>query len=198
MGHDLLVMAHVHTNWSLGMANPTHGARIVALAASMALASSCATAASTGDVAAPPEAPLYRVASVIDGDTLLVDREAGRESVRLIGIDAPETGDGRTLLECFGREARTEARRLLSGRHVRLATDPSQDERDRYDRLLAYVWLEDGTFVNQAMVETGYAFEYTYDLPYRYQRELRAAGEHAMASGAGLWAPGACDETGWP
>jgi len=150
-------------------------------------------------VARPPDgAPLYPVDYVIDGDTLVVDLGEARETVRLIGIDAPETGDGRTQLECFGREAREEARRLLSGRQVRLATDPSQDTRDRYDRLLAYVWLEDGTFVNLAMVETGYAFEYTYDLPYRYQPELRAAGEHAMASGAGLWAPGACDETGWP
>lgn len=152
----------------------------------------CAPLAEPGDAAAPPEAPLYAVDYVIDGDTLIIERDGRRETIRLIGIDSPETGDGRRALGCFGREARVEARRLLNGQRVRFAIDPSQDERDRYDRLLAYVWLADGTFINQAMVENGYAFEYTYDLPYRYQREFRAAEVRARETGAGLWAPEAC------
>lgn len=168
------------------------------LALCLAALGACSGGRPPAETRPPDGAPLYPVDHVIDGDTLIVDLGEARETVRLIGIDAPETGDGRTQLECFGREAQGEARRLLGGRRVRLATDPSQDTRDRYDRLLAYVWLEDGTFVNLAMVETGYAFEYTYDLPYRYQRELRDAEARARETGAGLWAPGACDEAGQP
>jgi hypothetical protein len=81
---------------------------------------------------------------------------------------------------------------ILAGRRVRIAADPTQDERDRYDRLLAYVWLEDGTFVNEVMVAEGYAHEYTYDLPYRYQAELRAAEVEARENERGLWSPDTC------
>lgn len=167
--------------------------RAAALGLLLALAAGCTAPVA---VTAPDGAPLYPVQSVVDGDTLRIAVDGGREVIRLIGIDAPETGFGNTTRECFGREARSEAQRLLGGRRVRVATDPSQDTRDRYDRLLAYVWLEDGTFVNQAMIERGFAFEYTFDLPYRYQAELRAAEERAREAGAGLWAPGACEDAG--
>jgi len=141
---------------------------------------------------APSGSPLYAVIEVVDGDTIAILRDGRREPIRLIGIDSPETRDPRTVVECFGREASVRAKTLLVGQRVRIATDPTQDERDRYDRLLAYVWLEDGTFVNQAMVAEGFAYEYTYDAPYRYQAEFKAAQRLAMEASIGLWSPSTC------
>ena len=125
---------------------------------------------------------------VIDGDTLLVAGVDPREAVlvRLTGIDAPETGDGRTVRECFG----PEARRWLSGEvprgsRVRLVFDVG--ERDRFGRLLAYVYRADGTFLNAALVESGYARTMTIRPNVRHAEELRALERRARAEGRGLW-----------
>jgi micrococcal nuclease len=112
--------------------------------------------------------------------------------MRLIGINAPESVDPRRPVQCFGREASAEMKRLVGGQAVSLETDPSQDLHDKYGRLLAYVFLQDGTNVNLHMIEAGFAYEYTYDLPYKYQRQFKAAQKDAQAEGRGLWAAGAC------
>lgn len=139
-----------------------------------------------------PATELLPVSQVVDGDTLKVVRAGRIETIRLIGIDSPEVGGGRTQVECFGQEASRRAADLLDGARVLIQTDDSQDERDHYGRLLAYVWLEDGTFVNLALVADGYAHEYTYDLPYRFQAEFKAAEIKAEASEVGLWSPATC------
>ena len=97
-------------------------------------------------------------------------------------------------VECFGREASARAKALLLGQEVRLETDPGQDTRDRYGRVLAYVFLEDGTLVNEAMIAGGYGHEYTYNQPYRYQAAFKAAERTAREAEKGLWAPGICAE----
>jgi micrococcal nuclease len=97
------------------------------------------------------------VAEVVDGDTVKVRMNGAVETLRLIGINTPEVVDPRTAVQCFGREASARAKELLSGKRVRIEQDPSQDSRDRYGRLLAYVWLEDGTFFNQQMIAEGFA-----------------------------------------
>jgi hypothetical protein len=76
-----------------------------------------------------------------------------------------------------------------------LETDATQDERDRYGRLLAYVVLADGTTLNARMVEDGYAVEYTYERPYRHQSEFRAAEARARDQGLGLWGDNSCGLT---
>jgi hypothetical protein len=81
---------------------------------------------------------------------------------------------------------------LLGGQEVRLSTDPTQDRYDRYDRLLAHVWLPDGRSFEWVMVADGFAHEYTYDLPYTYQREYQDAERQARDAGRGLWAPDTC------
>jgi micrococcal nuclease len=149
---------------------------------------------STATTARPAATPAS-VVSVIDGDTIRV-RVAGRlETVRLIGIDAPETGSGRTVVECFNQQATDYLRSRLAGTAIELTTDPTQDLRDRYGRLLAYVWLADGALVNEAIVAGGYAHEYTYDMPYEYQGRIRRAEAAARAAGRGLWSPNACPAT---
>ena len=94
----------------------------------------------------------YRVVKVVDGDTLDVEIDGKIERLRLIGIDTPETVDPRKSVQCFGREASNKAKELLSGQFVNLESDETQGERDKYKRLLRYVFLPDGTNFNLYMI----------------------------------------------
>lgn len=138
---------------------------------------------------------LYAVSSVIDGDTIQVNIDGKKETIRLIGIDSPETVDPRKPVQCFGKEASEKAKSLLSGKSVRLESDPTQGERDKYQRLLRYVFLEDGTNFNKLMISEGYAHEYTYNIPYKYQSEFKQAQKEAEENNRGLWADNACPTT---
>ncbi len=129
------------------------------------------------------------VARVVDGDTLVV---APGGTLRLIGMDTPETVDPRKPVQCFGREASFWAHALLDGKQVWLEFDPSQGRLDRYGRTLAYVWLPDGRLFNEVMIADGLAHQYTYDLPYRYQAEFLAAERSARDGQRGLWSPTTC------
>jgi len=158
-----------------------------------------ATAAPTASAVVLPEqtapaasGPLHRVVQVVDGDTIKVDENGRTETVRIIGIDTPETVDPRKPVQCFGREASVKAHELLDGQRVYLTPDPTQDSRDRYGRLLAYVDREDGLDYGLWMISNGYAHEYTYHLPYQRQAAYRAAEAEARAAERGLWAPYTC------
>jgi micrococcal nuclease len=122
-----------------------------------------------------------RVTRVVDGDTVRLE---GLGSVRLIGIDTPEVFGG---LECFGREASAFAKRSLApGAPVRYRVGAEQ--RDRYGRLLAYVYLPDGRLFNELLAERGYATPLTIppndDLAGRFVAAARRARERHV----GLWA----------
>lgn len=135
----------------------------------------------------------YKVTKVIDGDTIQVDMNGNLEKVRLIGINTPETVDPRRTVECFGKEASKRMNDLLSGKIVRLEYDDTQGLRDTYDRLLAYVYLEDEQMVNRKMIAEGYAYEYTYMTPYKYQKEFRGLQNFARINQYGLWSVNTCD-----
>lgn len=139
-----------------------------------------------------PTAPLFLVIKVVDGDTIKVDIDGKYETVRMIGVDAPESVDPRQSVQCFGKEAASYAGDILSGKHIQLERDPAQGDRDKYKRLLRYVFLEDGTNVNELLIREGYAHEYTYRIPYKYQKEFRGAELEARKDGRGLWADGVC------
>lgn len=134
-------------------------------------------------------AELYKVSKVIDGDTITVKIAGETETVRLIGIDAPETGMN---AECFAVEATNALKHMLGGDKIRLEKDSTQGERDKYDRLLAYVFTESGVNVSEELIENGFAKEYTYSKTYRYQKEFKAAQKRAEGGKVGLWAPSAC------
>jgi micrococcal nuclease len=157
---------------------------------------SCASDRATGPsargvgVTAATDGP-FRVVKVVDGDTIKV-AHGGTETVRLIGIDTPEVVDPRQPVQCFGREASAHAHHILDGTSVSLEYDASQGRRDRFGRTLAYVRLADGRLFNEMMIADGYAFEYTYDLPYRYQASFQKAERGARAAQRGLWAPTTC------
>jgi micrococcal nuclease len=134
----------------------------------------------------------FDVAKVVDGDTIDVMMNGEKTRVRLIGINTPEVVDPRKPVECFGKEASAHAKDILTGKKVSLESDPTQTDRDKYDRLLRYIFLEDGTNFNESMIREGYAYEYTYDLPYKYQAQFKAAQKEASDAGRGLWAEGVC------
>jgi len=153
----------------------------------------------TANEAATPQQPtdtavtLYTVVSVVDGDTLKITINGKTETLRLIGMDTPEVVDPRKTVQCFGKEASNKAKELLSGKKISIEADASQGERDKYGRLLVYVRRRDGLFYNQYMIEQGYAHEYTYNVPYKYQSEFKAAQKAAQEAQRGLWSPTTCN-----
>ena len=95
----------------------------------------------------------------VDGDTIIVNIAGVKERVRLIGVDTPETKHPRKPVQRFGKEASMFTANMVEGKKVRLEFD--QNQRDRYKRLLAYVYLEDGTFLNAEIIKQGYGHAYT-------------------------------------
>jgi len=129
-----------------------------------------------------PNKNLTKVIRVIDGDTIIVNLEGKDESVRLIGIDAPETG------ECFNKEATDEIKKLIAEKNIVLESDSTQNNRDKYNRLLRYIFLEDNTFVNKIMIDEGFASEYTYlNSAYKYQTNFQESQKFAKTNNLGLW-----------
>jgi len=136
----------------------------------------------------------YEVVKVVDGDTLSVSIDGKTQTLRLIGIDTPETVHPSKPVECFGIEASNKAKEVLNYQSVRIEKDATQGDYDKYNRLLAYVFLKDGTNFNQMMIEEGYAYEYTYNSVYKYQSEFKQVEEQARTLKKGLWADDACQE----
>lgn len=155
------------------------------LPAVLILAAACAP----GDRAArsDTEAGAGVVTKVVDGDTIGVRLGSQEERVRLIGIDTPETHGRGGLRECFGAEAAARTAALLpSGTRVRLERDV--EARDRYGRLLAYVYrASDGLFVNLALAREGFATTLTYPPNVAHVDDFVAAVRSAREAERGLW-----------
>ena len=148
-------------------------------------------------VSAPDTRQQALLVKVIDGDTIAVSINGKNEVVRVIGIDTPEIVDSRKTVECFGKEATEMAKVIFEdNKTVLLESDPTQGDRDKYQRLLRYVWIDDGKIdFGKFMIDSGYASEYTYNLPYKYQSEYKKAEKEARVAKKGLWADDVCVET---
>lgn len=147
----------------------------------------------TQELTTPTNMQTAKMTRVIDGDTIDVSFDGKTERIRIIGINTPETVDPRKPVECFGQEASAKAKEYLADKTVQLEADPTQGERDKYNRLLRYVWIDNGTVdFGKLMIATGYAYEYTYNLPYKYQAEYKQAQKDAEQGKKGLWADDAC------
>lgn len=145
---------------------------------------------SSGSVATSSE--VYPVERVIDGDTLVIRYQGVLTTVRLLGVDTPETVHPNKPVEHFGREASAFTKRLLENEKVRLDFD--LERFDRYGRLLAYVYrASDGLFVNEALLREGYAHAYTR-FPFRYLDRFRQLEAEAREARRGLWADSSADE----
>ncbi|MDE0631802.1 MAG: thermonuclease family protein [Caldilineaceae bacterium] len=127
------------------------------------------------------------VVRVADGDTLTVQFDNGaKETLRLLDVDTPETVHPNRPEECYGAQA-SDFTKTLMGQRVRT----EEEGRDRYDRLLAYVWTEAGVLWNVRLLEEGLAVYNDYGNPGQYADRTRAAAEEAMLAGVGLWS--ACE-----
>jgi micrococcal nuclease len=133
-----------------------------------------------------------RVARVVDGDTLRVSVGGRARSVRLLGIDTPETHRPGTPIECGGPEATAHMQALAPpGTTVRLESDPGQDRVDRYGRMLAYVRLPSGRLAEEDQLASGWATVYVFaGKPVSLYGEFRRAEAAAKLARKGVW--GAC------
>jgi micrococcal nuclease len=134
----------------------------------------------------PKDAVAAKVQRVVDGDTFVAGVKGRRERIRVIGVDTPESVDPNRPDEPYGEEASNFAKHYLDGATVRLAGDV--EPRDRYGRMLAYVWLEDGTFWNALLVAEGYAQQLTVPPNVTYERLFRRLVSEARREDRGLWA----------
>lgn len=128
------------------------------------------------------------VQRVIDGDTLLL--ETG-ERIRLIGVDTPETKHPKKPVQFFGREASAFTKKMVEGRRVWLSFDV--ERRDKYGRSLAYVFDEQGRFLNAEIIRQGYGFAYTR-FPFKHLELFRALEREAREQSRGLWAGSSVSE----
>lgn len=137
--------------------------------------------------------PLYAIVKVVDGDTIKVDVEGTLETVRIVGINTPETVDPRNPVECMGSQASQNMKVLVENQQVRLESDPTQTDRDRYGRLLRFVFLADGTDVGKAQIAAGFAYESLYSSkPHRYRDAYVEAQVTAQHAKRGLWNEQSC------
>ena len=136
----------------------------------------------TPEVDAADDSRTYRVERVVDGDTIVL---AGGERVRLLGVNTPETVAPRTPVQPMGPEASAFTKRLLEGKTVRLGYD--KERRDRYGRMLAYVYLGD-RLVNEEIIRAGFSpAETQYPYKNEMKRRFRDAEAEAKAAGRGVW-----------
>lgn len=133
--------------------------------------------------------PFYDVVGISDGDTIRVRIDGVKETIRIIGLDTPETKKPKTPVQCFGKEASSNMQSLVQSKQVQLVADPSQGERDRYGRLLRHVFVAGSTNVALAQIEGGFGREYTYDGPYAHRLEYLAAQHRATSARIGTWGP---------
>ena len=129
----------------------------------------------------------YRVLEVYDGDTIAVDMNGTTEKVRMIGVDTPETHKPNTPVQCYGPEASTFTKNLLNDKTVRLEADPTNNNRDRYNRLLRYVYTEQNVLVEQLLIEQGLGFAYL-SFPFEKSDQFAALQQQTQKNKLGLWA----------
>lgn len=169
-------------------------------AAVFAVAAGSSTQPANGLPSLPPPdfsaETALEVVRVIDGDTIVVKADGKDVTVRLIGIDTPETVHPFKPVQEYGKEASRFTANLLKGERVYLITDPQQAATDKYGRGLAYVYrVPDGLFVNAEILRQGYGHAYP-NYPFRYLEQFRQLERFARESGKGLWSPTSTAEQG--
>jgi endonuclease YncB( thermonuclease family) len=128
----------------------------------------------------------YSINHFVDGDTIAVNMDGQVETVRMIGIDTPETHKPNTPVQCYGEAAASYTKQLIGSNSVRLQADPINTNRDRYGRLLRYVYLPDGRMVETELIKNGYAFSYT-QFPFEKKDDFNQLEMQAKDGAVGLW-----------
>ncbi len=133
-----------------------------------------------------------KVVRVVDGDTIVIENQnRNHRTVRLIGVDTPETVHPSKPVQFYGKEASRFLRNLLKGEQVYLVVDPQQGERDRYGRLLRYIYrYPDKLFVNTEIIRQGYGHAYP-KFPFKHSAKFQQLERFARQAEKGLWSPDA-------
>ena len=129
---------------------------------------------------------MYAIDHFIDGDTIAVNMNGNIEKVRFIGVDTPETHKPNTPVQCYGEQAAAFTKQQIGGGRVRLEADPKSTDRDRYNRLLRYVYLPNGTNLDETIIQNGYGFYYPY-FPFTKSAQFAQAEAQAQVAHKGLW-----------
>jgi micrococcal nuclease len=137
---------------------------------------------------------LYKVNYIYDGDTISILYKGRQKTIRLLGIDTPETVDPRKPVQCFGEQASLKTKELLNNRSISLVFNLNREQKDKYNRYLGYVYRDDGLDINRYLIEHGYAREYTYGKPYERQKEFRKLEKQAKERSIGLWNTDNCPQ----
>lgn len=130
------------------------------------------------------------VTSVSDGDTLTVVTKRGEEKIRLIGIDAPELGQ-----RPWGGRAKKQLEKMIAQSMQQVRIEYDVDERDKYGRLLAYVFTREGLFINEDLLRNGYAVLYTFPPNVKYVERFTAAQKYAQENRVGIWGSAGLGQT---
>lgn len=129
---------------------------------------------------------MYAIDHFIDGDTIAVNMNGKVESIRMIGVDTPETHKPNSPVQCYGVAAAAYTKTLIANGRVRLASDSLSSDRDRYNRLLRYVYLPDGRLLQEELIKNGYGFAYT-SFPFGKSGQFTADQQAAKDNNKGLW-----------
>jgi micrococcal nuclease len=129
---------------------------------------------------------LYQVTQFVDGDTIAVNMNGKTEKVRFIGVDTPETHKPNTPVQCYGPAAAAFTKNVIGVNKVRLEADSLNSNRDRYQRLLRYVYLQDNTLINEKIIREGFGFYYPY-FPFSKAPQFEDAQTKAQQEKKGLW-----------
>ena len=138
----------------------------------------------------------HRCIAVADGDTLTLE---GLGTVRFIGVDTPEKNHPKLPVQYMSREAGAFTEKVCLGQQIRLEYDPyDEDKRGRYGRVLGYVYLKDGTYLQEELIKNGFAVAYTkYSLDERRRDRLLEWEQEAKEKGIGLWKDDGFSEVLW-
>lgn len=139
-----------------------------------------------GQKASQSQPGLYEIDHFVDGDTIAVKMDGRSETIRMIGVDTPETHRPNTPVQCYGPAAAAHTKSLIGNNKVRLESDETNQNRDRYGRLLRYVYLPDGRLVEEEIIRNGYGFAYT-SFPFTKKSDFIAYEKQARQNNRGLW-----------
>ncbi len=143
----------------------------------------------TGTVITDVSNDNYNVITLNDGDDIIVNINGRIEYVRLLGVDTPELDSLISTNYCYGVEAYQALKSLIASNRIKLVRDPTKEDRDDYGRLLRYVYLEDGRYIQEYLIKEGYAKEYTHKGAfYQNQANHKALEQEAKDNKKGLWA----------
>ncbi|HSX17697.1 MAG TPA: thermonuclease family protein [Patescibacteria group bacterium] len=141
---------------------------------------------STAQQAEKSQPGLYAIDHFVDGDTIAVNMDGKVETIRMVGVDTPETHKPNSPVQCYGPAAASYTKTLVGTNKVRLEADEKSTNRDRYNRLLRYVYTPDGKLVEAELIKNGYGFAYT-DFPFTKSAEFVQDQASAKADNKGLW-----------